>query len=992
MIYYKLKDYITLNLYGRNDLFKDNLGVSTKLNKSQVSSVLTPYITNKFNDYINCKTYRFNIGDKFQFKQFSQNLKIFFNIFTLPILKDIQTPHQIILRLLNTNDNNEYYDDISEENSVIICNYSYDLNSSSTIVPHNPSDTTTVQNTTTNDPITNITTNTTVTTQTIITDLQTTIITTTTISSSDFTDYLSILEAGLEFPFKVVGINNDWYYIFDNDLSIYQIYVLQDLTCDVFLIGGGGRGGTGNYAGGGGAGEVVLKYNHTFTPGTYNINVGSVLEPSTIKNSDDTITIFNAQQGGNGGSFYTLNTNSTVEIPANSYYRVNGGGFASLPAGTYTISFNPADINAGAIRLTSGGTNIIDRSAPFVYSPLVWYKFDLSTALNYDSMQIASLTNVGTPPPVIDTTDFCRGVGCVNFSGTNSFSYNTGSSFSPDTFTISCFIKSPTNATTTNIITNCRDTTVGAYKGWALYILNNDLYFWTGNGANTTITNIFTGFSSATPIWRHVAVSVNKTTNTTKVYINGSLTQTITSTYTNLTTGGFYMGLNCVANTKLDDYRFYNRILTDNEISYIYTGNVDIYSLPSLNGGGFSGYIDNPLVWYKFNNSLADSGSANTTLSVSQYYTAGSYDTTDYKRGNACISLNGSQGYNTTLNFRLFENSCTVCFWMKITGYNTNYDNIFYHPNMFIQRHSNTNNFTITLFGSTALIINNFFVADNTWKHVCITAEKVGTATRINFYVNNVFQSQNNINGTGTWNNSGAGVLYMSSFSSATPFFGMKGKLDDVRIYNRVISTVDLNNIYNESQLKGGTAIPTTTNPAGTYNYFGNGGDGNDIKGGNGGENVGHTYNIYGDVLDVAYGGVGGNLASTPALKPLYGSGGDAKNGAGKQGLVILRFKNILTTTTTTGNISIYHERTINKIDNYSIDLLNSFSIPSTFLNRGYIDLQLLTFSDADITFTENQTNRLMLNATIFEPDLEITKDISLAPDINHKALKNEIK
>jgi len=100
---------------------------------------------------------------------------------------------------------------------------------------------------------------------------------------------------------------------------------------------------------------------------------------------------------------------------------------------------------------------------------------------------------------------------------------------------------------------------------------------------------IYTNFTSSTPVWKHVVSTLNKSTNTLLTYINGVLVKTLTVSYVNNnnTTSSFMIGNLCINGSKIDDFRFYNRILTDSEISYIYNGNVDI-SLP--NPSGYDGY------------------------------------------------------------------------------------------------------------------------------------------------------------------------------------------------------------------------------------------------------------------------------------------------------------------------------------------------------------------------------------------------------------------
>ena len=152
-----------------------------------------------------------------------------------------------------------------------------------------------------------------------------------------------------------------------------------------------------------------------------------------------------------------------------------------------------------------------------------------------------------------------------------------------------------------------------------------------------------------------------------------------------------------------------------------------------------------------------------------------------------------------TYNFSDIIDEFSICFWMRITTLNTNWDNIIYSINLqskiLISRNVATSNFYITFFGSGSLGAQTHFVggyvADNIWKHYTITTQKTtGGAVKTTSYLNGVLNATNT---AGTWSTSG---ILTYGLSSGTSTLGFIGNLDDLRMYNRVLSQAQINEIY----------------------------------------------------------------------------------------------------------------------------------------------------------------------------------------------------
>ena len=999
-IYNKIKENLKLTIYGYTDELRDSSGDTTNTSKSQITNVLTPYITQYDSTTINSKKYRFQIPDILKYKILPENCRLFVNAFTLPLLELV--PHDIILRM-KTNENN-YFDNLSNDDSIILCSYTYNPAMSSIVTnPLTPSDVTTSTTTSSTDSL-NITTNITTTTRIITLSGSTQTITTVQTSRSDFTQNLQITEDIITYPLKVSGVNNDWFYSFANTSSINFITFLKDTKCDVMIVGGGGDGGIGGIAGGGGSGEICIKYDYIFTPGTYNITVGNKNQSSLIG------ALFSAKPGGIGGSYFTLqNVIKDQIIPANSFYRINNNNFTSIAAGTYRIDFNT---DPGVIKIQSLNplTDIQDRSYGIVNSPMAWYKFDVSGNLGLDTQGLYNLTAYNTP--TFNTSDYTKGSGSVNFDGTNYFEVANTGQFSPDSFSICCWCKIVQgNALAT--IASCRNP--GNFSGYFILCNSNNLEIGIGNGtAFISSGGIFLNFAASTPVWRHLVVTMNKASNSFIVYVNGVLLTSLTRTYVNSVGISFRIGTGTYTSTsilangsKLDDFRFYDRVLTAAEVANIYHGTIDIYTLPSNNGGGAGG-LYNPMAWYKFdvsNNLILDSqGTYNLTA-----YNSPTFDTSDYIKGNGSVVFNGTNYFEVANTGQFSPDDFSICCWCKIvqkTGYQSitscrNQVSTNWFGWMVYVNNNNLDFFTgigANGFSNAGGTYNNFAASTPIWRHLVITMKKSTSSAVI--YINGVLHAsvfRTYVNNTGTNIRIGCG----NNNGTAFEFLANGSKIDDFRFYNRVITAAEVTAIYNDNsgiQQVGGILVPTATNPTGTTSYYGAGYDGTFTNGGQGGENPTHSYNIYGSALNLGYAGLGSTSSSfVPNVKSTYGSGGDGNGGLGTQGLVVFRFDDIDTTSISVSSVTvlqptttIYTPQAVSNVKNEYF--INSFKIPRNFFSKGFIEMELMTLLNTNITFEKSQLDRLMLDLIIYEEEKEITEDNVLAPQVDLNTLSYNIK
>ncbi len=203
------------------------------------------------------------------------------------------------------------------------------------------------------------------------------------------------------------------------------------------------------------------------------------------------------------------------------------------------------------------------------------YNFDITAVTIDSSPNNNTLTNVSDVS--FNTTEYKHGTASATFNGSNYFQITNDGRFSPDNFTIAFWIRPKATSGLHQAIASCRGTNAG---GWFIYIApNNNLEFFTGPGPSIGAWNggsVYSNFGSLfQDIWVHIAITVNKSTSSCILYLNGNSVLTTTRTYVNNT--GTNMRIGAGANestavfivrngTLMDDFRFYNQVLSSSEV------------------------------------------------------------------------------------------------------------------------------------------------------------------------------------------------------------------------------------------------------------------------------------------------------------------------------------------------------------------------------------------------------------------------------------------
>lgn len=255
---------------------------------------------------------------------------------------------------------------------------------------------------------------------------------------------------------------------------------------------------------------------------------------------------------------------------------IDSNGYVTIYAeGTNTITVNQAA--SGEYSAATASTLLIV-SAPLSSSLVAYYPFDSDG--NDASTNNNHLTNYNTV--TFNTTNYMRGSGAALFDGSNYFEIANDGIFSPDNFTVAFWIKPVSSVGNYQSIATCRNTLIPNLSGWMIYIHpDNSLQFWTGNGSSWYGIGIhlYSGFGNLNT-WVHIAFTFTKSTGSLVMYINGTLTTTVSRSYANTTNNSLRIGAGATGSTAqfflvngtlLDDFRFYNKVLSASQVNDIYS-------------------------------------------------------------------------------------------------------------------------------------------------------------------------------------------------------------------------------------------------------------------------------------------------------------------------------------------------------------------------------------------------------------------------------------
>jgi hypothetical protein len=412
-------------------------------------------------------------------------------------------------------------------------------------------------------------------------------------------------------------------------------------------------------------------------------------------------------------------------------------------------------------------------------TPQTWYKFDGTNGILDSSGNSNDATAIGTP--VLSEKS-------ISISKDN-------------------YLKLPDN-----IIDHSKDITIAfwyRFDGQYDYINAKMFDFSVNNNTNNNDSSIKVGRVLTHPSYlefiidSHVATNIRfdhvrngnlthltwiiKKDGTWIIYQNGDIIYSQTHIYPSPQTYSHsYLGksnylneFNTDNNITLEDFRLYNRALHEQEIQSIYKNNYDNPILPKI------------LAWYKFDDNFNDS-------SVNQNHLTGGDGltfSTENQVGTSCVEFPSRSTSNTLYgDVDLSQNtSFTISFWvlrkelnggdiiLSTTGDVTNN----------LQIKLSTSGILLFQFNGSYINTPSNYQTWNEWTFYTVTYDSINRKRSI--YINSVLSKSNSIT---TPTNFEPQIRIGSDGAS---FF--RGKIDDLRIYNYVLSTTGIKQLYNQGKI-----------------------------------------------------------------------------------------------------------------------------------------------------------------------------------------------
>jgi hypothetical protein len=293
------------------------------------------------------------------------------------------------------------------------------------------------------------------------------------------------------------------------------------------------------------------------------------LENIPDKLTTDSSFLLSVTTNSDGAISYSSNNTSVATVDSST------GLVTIIGEGTVTITVNQA-ASADGVYAATLVSNQFEVSAPMISTIVAFYPFDSTGDDNSINGNHLTIFNSVT----YNTIDYKQGNGAASFNGNNYFERANDGRFSPDNFTVACWIKPVNRAGNYQSIATCRRGFSPDLSGWMIYIApDNNLQFWTGNtsGWSGGNENLFSGFGNLNR-WVHIAFTFTKASGLLVVYIDGSSTTTVSRSYINTTNNSLRIGAGATEQsaqfflgngTLLDDFRFYNGVLSASEVSSI---------------------------------------------------------------------------------------------------------------------------------------------------------------------------------------------------------------------------------------------------------------------------------------------------------------------------------------------------------------------------------------------------------------------------------------
>ena len=533
-----------------------------------------------------------------------------------------------------------------------------------------------------------------------------------------------------------------------------------------------------------------------------NISAGNLgMFRNRIINGDMRIDQRNAGAGVGGqvGSF------ATYKYQPSSFYSVDRFAVASPNIGNLTakqVTLPDADfIATGGNFKNAVALGLVPNDSMGIYLPMEGNLTDASgnnlSVTTTGTMQYVNACVIGSNALYLanDTNVTAGNQAAANYVRATSYTF-------PTSFSVSMWLMCTTVSGTIASVPFCTNSGSAA--------LTNSLFI----SRTTTGTGINAGFYSGSATTA-VALAANQWCHACFTYNNGSLTFYVNGTNAGTVTGtfaqsGFMLGNSGTTTPTqpfagfIDDFRIYNRILTAGEIAALAT-NVGIPTPPASTS--FTTRLT-------FDGTTADAqgGLSNVTVTGTAVYSpvcktgTNSLDVTaNSAAGGGASTATNALTYTSGTNYAL---PLTLAGWFNANGVTT------IQMPFAIGNNTSANNFSVQMYvdttskivfqaavnSTTYTFTTPFTISAGTWYHVCTT---INASSYMNTYVNGVLVGSvatvagafTVVSGTGSPNQLRIGAQTGTSIG-----YNFKGYIDDVRVYNRVLTSQEVAGLFSSSQ------------------------------------------------------------------------------------------------------------------------------------------------------------------------------------------------
>ncbi|GLW90564.1 signal peptidase I [Actinokineospora globicatena] len=474
------------------------------------------------------------------------------------------------------------------------------------------------------------------------------------------------------------------------------------------------------------------------------------------------------------------------------------GSSASFP--TYSASvtgdtplFYHREDEAGSSSATSTAADSSGNSRPGQYNsptngPYTHWRFDDGTGTNAGDSSGSVDTGVLTNGPTWVTGIMGSG---VNFDGLNDRVISANNPIATDTsFSASIWVKT-TSASGTAVAFNHQGTNTGA---WYIYQQGGRWRFGLPRSDASSGTEDYAQSTTATAAstWVHLVGVYDDPNNVIRLYVNGSLEATTSRADAyewkangSLVAGGIYRGGSWLYpwSGVLDDARVYQRALGASEISGIYDAaaapnaqyNLEQSGTSATDSGpyGYNGTLQNGVVW----NTTGRTGRSVTLDGVDDYISASTFTVrTDTSfTAAAWVYISSAGGVDRT--------------FLSKDGTNVNAFALSYIPGT--TKYAFTMPASDATAASTVRVSSSSSAIANAWTYVVGVWDSVNGQMKI--YVNGALEGTTSR--ASGWN--GTGLLSIGrGFSGGAGVQYWPGRVDEVQLYNRVLSADEIDDIF----------------------------------------------------------------------------------------------------------------------------------------------------------------------------------------------------